>query len=511
MKFFTQAASLLLLSAAARAASDVIDLTSSNFDSEVNGEKLALVEFFAPWCGHCKSLAPHYEEAATELKNKEGIKLAKVDCTENQELCQEHGVKGYPTLKVFREGVAADYGGPRKADGIISYMLKQSLPAITEVTPENHDEFKTKDKVVVIAYAKSENDVNKAFKSVSDKYRDNFLFGYATDPSLAPSEAGFPSIVMYKKFDEGMVVVPEKGSSLTVDSLTNWIKEQSTPLMDQVSPENFATYAEQGLPLAYLFIKPDDSRLQSLVQSIKPVAKANKGKINFVWIDGVTFVEHGKSLNVDVESYPGFVIQDMSPEGKGKKFVYPASGDKFNADALASWVQDFETGKLTPSLKSAPAPASQDEPVTILVGSEFDKIIYDDDKDVFVEFYAPWCGHCQRLAPIWDSLGEHFEDFKNTLTIAKMDATENDIPPSAPFEVPGFPTLKFKRAGTREFIDYNGDRSLEALISFVTENSNNPIDFEDDHNATEQVVGKVDADVEVEDEADVESGHHDEL
>jgi protein disulfide-isomerase A1 len=96
MKFFTQAASLLLLSAAARAASDVIDLTSSNFDSEVNGEKLALVEFFAPWCGHCKSLAPHYEEAATELKNKEGIKLAKVDCTENQELCQEHGVKGYP-------------------------------------------------------------------------------------------------------------------------------------------------------------------------------------------------------------------------------------------------------------------------------------------------------------------------------------------------------------------------------------------------------------------------------
>lgn len=96
MRFFSQAASLLLLSAAARAASDVIDLTKSSFDSEVNGETLALVEFFAPWCGHCKSLAPHYEEAATELKNKHGIKVMKVDCTEQQDLCQEQGIKGYP-------------------------------------------------------------------------------------------------------------------------------------------------------------------------------------------------------------------------------------------------------------------------------------------------------------------------------------------------------------------------------------------------------------------------------
>lgn len=89
---------------------------------------------------------------------------------------------------------------------------------------------------------------------------------------------------------------------------------------------------------------------------------------------------------------------------------------------------------------------------------------------------------------------------------AKMDATENDIPASAPFEVAGFPTIKFKRAGTRDFIDYTGDRSLEALIEFVTENSNNPLEFEDELNVTEAAVGDAE-DVEEEDEA----GHHDEL
>lgn len=59
-----------------------------------------------------------------------------------------------------------------------------------------------------------------------------------------------------------------------------------------------------------------------------------------------------------------------------------------------------------------------------------------------------------------------------------MDATTNDIPPSAGFQVSGFPTIKFKPAGTRAFIDYEGDRSLESLIEFVTEHAKNPLDPE---------------------------------
>ena len=58
---------------------------------------------------------------------------------------------------------------------------------------------------------------------------------------------------------------------------------------------------------------------------------------------------------------------------------------------------------------------------------------------------------------------------------AKMDATENDIPPSAPFRVNGFPTIKFKPAGGRDFIDYEGDRSLESLIEFVESKAKNSL------------------------------------
>jgi len=73
------------------------------------------VPVYAPWCGHCKALAPEYEDAATQLKEK-NIKLVKVDCTEETDLCQKHGVEGYPTLKVFR-GLdnVTPYKGQRKA------------------------------------------------------------------------------------------------------------------------------------------------------------------------------------------------------------------------------------------------------------------------------------------------------------------------------------------------------------------------------------------------------------
>jgi protein disulfide-isomerase A6 len=82
--------------------SDVLQLNSTNFDEVVfSSEHLVIVEFFAPWCGHCKNFAPEYEKVASTLKGM--AKVAAVDCHEvkNQPLCAKYDIKGFPTIKLF--------------------------------------------------------------------------------------------------------------------------------------------------------------------------------------------------------------------------------------------------------------------------------------------------------------------------------------------------------------------------------------------------------------------------
>lgn len=122
---------------------DVVELTDSNFDSLVIGsDDIWLVEFFAPWCGHCKNLAPHWAEAATRLKGK--VKLGALDATAHQSKASEYGVRGYPTIKFFAagsksSGSAEEYDGGRTADDIVRWAEEKavaSLPApdINQVT-----------------------------------------------------------------------------------------------------------------------------------------------------------------------------------------------------------------------------------------------------------------------------------------------------------------------------------------------------------------------------------------
>jgi len=106
--------------------SEVIDLDLTSFEALVMKSKdIWIVEFFAPWCGHCKALEPEYERAAKMLKGQ--VKLAKVDATVEQELAAKFNVKGYPTIKVFDYGEgksiknAYDYQGERTADAITSF------------------------------------------------------------------------------------------------------------------------------------------------------------------------------------------------------------------------------------------------------------------------------------------------------------------------------------------------------------------------------------------------------
>jgi len=111
---------------------DVVVLTPDNFYSVLDGSKHALVEFYAPWCGHCKHLEPEYSTAATALRSDKDVVIAKVDADAHRDLGGAFDVKGFPTIKFFTKGESAktskgqDYNGGRTAEDIVNYINKET-------------------------------------------------------------------------------------------------------------------------------------------------------------------------------------------------------------------------------------------------------------------------------------------------------------------------------------------------------------------------------------------------
>ena len=108
---------LALGAAALFSTAEGIDLTSDNFDASIEG-KNALVKFFAPWCGHCKRLKPAYDQLASEFEDHATVVIGDVDCTVHQPLCSKYGVRGYPTLKYWKDGNEGAYQSGRDYDAL---------------------------------------------------------------------------------------------------------------------------------------------------------------------------------------------------------------------------------------------------------------------------------------------------------------------------------------------------------------------------------------------------------
>lgn len=106
---------------------EVVHVTNDNFDTIVGGSKNVLLEFYAPWCGHCKNLAPEWKIAGDTFDEKDDIIIADLDATEAEQIANKHGIQGYPTIKFFPKGsaVAEEYDGGRTADTIVSWVNKK--------------------------------------------------------------------------------------------------------------------------------------------------------------------------------------------------------------------------------------------------------------------------------------------------------------------------------------------------------------------------------------------------
>ncbi|CAL1267480.1 unnamed protein product [Larinioides sclopetarius] len=440
----------------------VLVLTKDNFEGAIK-DKNVLVEFYAPWCGHCKALEPQYAKAAESLaEEKSELLLAKVDATVETELAEQYGVRGYPTIKFFREGKIFEYNGGRTSDEIIRWLKKKTGPPAVDLSSvDDAKKFVDSNEVAVVGFFKDlEGAKAKIFKSIASEM-DDFVFGISDDDVVySELKASKDGVILFKKFDEGR---NEYEGELKEEELKKFLKSNSLPLVVEFSHET-AQKIFGGEIKAHnlLFISKESSDYESRVDVFRKVAKEFKGKVLFVTIN-TDDEDHEKIMDffgLKKEDTP--TMRLIKLEEEMAKFKPPTAGN--SESEIRDFVVGVLEGKIKQHLLSEDIPEGWDkEAVKVLVGKNFDEVAFDKSKNVLVEFYAPWCGHCKQLAPIYDELGEKYKD-RDDVVIAKMDATANELEHT---KINSYPTIKLYKKGTNEVVEYNGERTLEGINKFI--------------------------------------------
>ncbi|KAI4493164.1 hypothetical protein M0802_009581 [Mischocyttarus mexicanus] len=418
----------------------VLVINSGNFESAIKDNEFILIEFYAPWCGHCKALAPEYEKAAKKLADSGSkIKLAKVDAIEETELAEKHGVRGYPTLKFYRPAA-------------------KELSSVEEVKA-----FTDEHEVVIIGF----------FKDLDSKYAELFLevanavddysFGITeTEEVLEEYEAKDDdySIVLFKKFDDGKA---KFDGELTSENVQNFINVHSLPIIVDFNQDTAQKIFGGSIKSHLLaFLSKDAGHFEKYVDIIKEPAKKFLGQVLFVTINSDE-ADHERILEFfGIKKGDSPAIRLIKLDEDMEK--YKPEDSEITSENVLDFVTKFVNGKLKRHFLTQDLPDDWDKyPVKVLVGTNFHEIAFDDDNDVLVEFYAPWCGHCKKLEPIYDELAEKY-DSNDTVVIAKMDATANELPD---LKIINYPTIILFKKGTNEAIEYNKERTLEGLSNFL--------------------------------------------
>ncbi|KAM3720346.1 Protein disulfide-isomerase TMX3 [Dirofilaria immitis] len=308
--------------------SQVIELNDKFL--QVKNDGLWFVDFYAPWCAHCKRLAPVWEHVGHALADRQSlVRVAKLDCTRYTNTASTLNIRGYPTIIFFRNGKEMVYEGERKKDAIIDFALKASGPMINII--ENIQELSQMRKNMkepFFVYVEGEQDTQ--FLELFDNYSNiaEMLFSstrfYRAKSDVFPKAVSIPevpSVLVFK--DNDYLSYRKQGGSLS-----DWIHSERWSLMPLVASTNVKEVGKMRilvLAIVNMIDRRNDTtqvgKFFSLVTNAAQMVRKDSYLSNifqFGWLDGnevannvvLGIVNQPALLVFNVSSYEYYPIND---------------------------------------------------------------------------------------------------------------------------------------------------------------------------------------------------------
>lgn len=279
-----------------------------------------------------------------------------------------------------------------------------------------------------------------------------------------------PSVVMFYPNDERYAVFD--GDLHNFHALDKWINGRKTPSvmrLDQDAMDKIFRPDADTVPALILITETADSSEEKI---FREAAQKLRGRVH-ACISGTSTMVEQRLIQAAGELVPPIITIIEVPnydveEGHyhiPRKYRLPMEG--VSAEKIVSFVTDYESTRLRPWMKSEPEPSPEDMrgAVLPLVGTTFTATIQNENEDVLVDFFAPWCGHCRKFEPQYKQLAKRLKHVKS-LRIAKIDATRNEV---EGVQIAGFPTVILFPAGKhpKPHIVYHGSREPDDMIAWL--------------------------------------------
>lgn len=436
---------------------EVLVLNDQTIDEAINFYPNLVIKFYAPWCPHCIQLAPEYAKAAKHFHKNSTIpiKLGKIDITSNSKAAEKFSIQGLPSLKWFTNGTHENFLGGRSSDQIIKWiMMKLYSPMITLTQIEDIGKLERSSNVSLVYFGDNQDDLKKLNEfALSDSNHDFFVYSVKGNNKYKINQR---TLVLFKPFDERIVTLKGPFSKETIETFISFHK-YPTVIENMDMAVDYLTFNQD--PIAFLIRDPSDTKYD---QSFKNVGKRLKKDIQSAITpsNGEREKQIYNALKIDLQITPIVVIVQHGKRGF-KTFNITSN---ISEETIEKFIKDYFAGGLPVDIVSEEIPTVQTGPVFQLVNKSFKKEVLDNDKDVLVKFYQPWCGFCKKLAPIYEELAQKLKDNKQ-LRIADFDMSVNDFDL---YKIEGYPTLLFYKGNKKDSpMQYDGERTVKAFEEFL--------------------------------------------